>query len=1202
MDNQQQPVRDQGLISVASHVLDDSDIRNHRSTDAVYIGLHVPKRKHRHKRHKHRKVEGDKTQSSQPEVFKDVANPAQRVQFLLGEEEDEEHKAHDLFCEMEELFYNGDQMEWKESARWIKFEEDVEEGGERWSKPHVATLSLHSLFELRCNILNGTVMFDIEPYDLPSLVELVVDTMVASKQLEENLKEQFVDTMLIRHRHQNQKKPQRSEENGGSKLHLPLIRSFAEIGRKSSVPSFHKHAEDPSNPAQILKNKFKSAKSSPNFHAPEKQDSGPLEHHPTYSGSLTANQSSSDLLTRDSSHKDLSHMSNHSLHFMKKIPPGAEAANILVGEVEFLNHPVVAFVRLLHSIILRDLTEVPVPTKFVFILLGPMGGQSKYHEIGRSIATLMSDEVFHDVAYHARNRDDLLAGIDEFLDQVTVLPPGEWDPSIRIEPPKQIPSQESRRNNCYTPPAKTEGGDPEEVEIEMDHVDSSLVRTGRLCGGIVNDIKRKLPFYASDFKDALHVQCLASFIFLYFACLTPVITFGGLLNDATDGNMAVFESILAAAICGIFYALLSGQPLTILGSTGPVLVFETILHHFCKDNGWDYLEFRLWVGLWTGILLIIMVILDLSAWVQYITRFTEESFALLISLIFIKEAFAKLAKVTLTHPIHFPIETRPGWCQGRCNPPLLEEISNDTLTNVTMASNTVPVSTTTISTLSNTTDNTTSSFDMTAFWANKTLEECVLSGGHWDKTYDCHSDTEPEVFFLSVILFTGTFLISMTLKRMRTSKFFPTQIRGIINDFAVMIAIVMMVLIDFLLGIPTPKLHVPQEFRPTSDKRTWVVNPIDKNPWYLPIAAVIPALLATILIFMDQQITAVIVNRKENKLVKGKGYHLDLFIVACLIIICSFLGLPFFVAATVLSITHVMSLKKESKCAAPGEAPKFLGVREQRVTGFMINLMIGISILLTGILKHIPMPVLYGVFLYMGVSSLRGMQIVNRILIWFMPQKYQPDYMYLRHVPTKRVHLFTAIQVMCLVILWIVKSIKDTSIVFPLMVLAMCFVRKGLDWVFTQDELRWLDDIMPEIHNRNKEDEDKELKDQEEKEKEMASLPNGSSSSNSLHMNVVKVGINTPDSDLCISDEVTKTSLWKSIVANESSPSLASNNSVTKHRKHKSSKNKSSGQGVSFYIDEEEKEHLLSNNKAPEIVVDPPSRDHSDNEEKDSKM
>lgn len=52
-------------------------------------------------------------------------------------------------------------------------------------------------------------------------------------------------------------------------------------------------------------------------------------------------------------------------------------------------------------------------------------------------------KVFHDVAYKAKDRNDLIAGIDEFLDQVTVLPPGEWDPSIRIEPPKNVPSQVS---------------------------------------------------------------------------------------------------------------------------------------------------------------------------------------------------------------------------------------------------------------------------------------------------------------------------------------------------------------------------------------------------------------------------------------------------------------------------------------------------------------------------------------------------------------------------------------------------------------------------------------------------------------------------------------------------------------------------------------------------------------------------------------
>lgn len=93
--------------------------------------------------------------------------PAQRVQFILGEDVDDgTHESHPLFSEMEELVKEGDEMEWKETARWIKFEEDVEEGGNRWSKPHVATLSLHSLFELRSLILNGTVILDMEATSL----------------------------------------------------------------------------------------------------------------------------------------------------------------------------------------------------------------------------------------------------------------------------------------------------------------------------------------------------------------------------------------------------------------------------------------------------------------------------------------------------------------------------------------------------------------------------------------------------------------------------------------------------------------------------------------------------------------------------------------------------------------------------------------------------------------------------------------------------------------------------------------------------------------------------------------------------------------------------------------------------------------------------------------------------------------------------
>jgi mannitol/fructose-specific phosphotransferase system IIA component (Ntr-type) len=80
-------------------------------------------------------------------------------------------------------------------------------------------------------------------------------------------------------------------------------------------------------------------------------------------------------------------------HFLKKIPAGAEASNILVGEVDGLTAPLFAYVRLQKAVLFGDITEVPVPTRFMFILLGTPGNQQKYREIGRSIATLMSDEV-----------------------------------------------------------------------------------------------------------------------------------------------------------------------------------------------------------------------------------------------------------------------------------------------------------------------------------------------------------------------------------------------------------------------------------------------------------------------------------------------------------------------------------------------------------------------------------------------------------------------------------------------------------------------------------------------------------------------------------------------------------------------------------------------------------------------------------------
>ncbi|XP_050966449.1 solute carrier family 4 member 4a isoform X1 [Labeo rohita] len=1013
-------VLDRGA-SLLKHLCDQEEVEGHHT---IYIGVHVPKsyrRRRRHRRrtsHKDRKEkvtenasdrsDAENNEEASNSILKPLISPAaERIRFILGEDDDSPAPPQ-LFTELDELLsVDGQEMEWKETARWIKFEEKVEKGGERWSKPHVATLSLHSLFELRTCIEKGTIMLDLEANTLPGVIEMITDSQIESGLLKADLKDKVMYTLLRKHRHQTKKSN---------------LRSLADIGKTVSSASRLFSTPDNGSPTTTHRN-------------------------------LTSS-SLNDI--SDKPEKD--QLKNK---FMKKLPRDAEASNVLVGEVDFLDSPFVAFVRLQQAVMLGALTEVPVPTRFLFILLGPKGKAKSYHEIGRAIATLMSDEVFHEIAYKAKDRQDLLAGIDEFLDEVIVLPPGEWDPAIRIEPPKSLPSSDKRKN-MYA------GGDSTQMNGDTPHsgghgggghaVGDELKRTGKFCGGLILDIKRKAPFFFSDFYDALHIQSLSAILFIYLGTVTNAITFGGLLGDATENMQGVLESFLGTAVTGAVFCLLAGQPLTILSSTGPVLVFERLLFNFSRDNGFDYLEFRLWIGLWSAFFCLILVATDASFLVQYFTRFTEEGFSSLISFIFIYDSFKKMLKLAHYYPINsdYKIDYVTQY-DCMCMAPTIVN-SSDVYTD--------PDDSTFIWTVNY------SDTRLNASWSSLSKKECLKYGG---ELVGKACNFVPDITLMSFILFFGTYTTSMCLKKFKTSPFFPTTVRKLISDFAIILAILIFCGVDALVGVDTPKLIVPTEFKPTSPNRGWFVPPFGGNPWWVYLAAALPALLVTILLFMDQQITAVIVNRKEHKLKKGAGYHLDLFWVAVLLALCSFMGLPWYVAATVISIAHIDSLKMETETSAPGEQPKFLGVREQRVTGVFVFILTGLSVFMSPILKFIPMPVLYGVFLYMGVASLNGVQFMDRLKLLLMPAKHQPDLIYLRHVPLRKVHLFTFVQLLCLALLWILKS-TVAAIIFPVMILALVAVRKALDYVFSQHDLSFLDDVIPEKDKKKKEDEKKKKK------------------------------------------------------------------------------------------------------------------------------
>ncbi|NXX56585.1 B3A3 protein, partial [Scopus umbretta] len=531
-----------------------------------------------------------------------------------------DRKPHEVFVELNELVVDKNQeMHWRETARWIKFEEDVEEDTARWGKPHVASLSFRSLLELRKTIAHGAVLLDLEQTTLPGIAHLMVETMIISDQIRVEDRANVLRALLLKHSHPNDEKEGFFPRNHSSSSMNSIVGNH-----------HHNHTTDTCMP---LMGEERIEMADPKAHETECKEKNPHLHN-------------------SEGHRKY-------LKLMEKIPEDAEATVVLVGCVQFLEQPTMAFVRLNEAVFLESVLEVPIPVRFIFVLLGPSQANMDYHEIGRSISTLMSDKHFHEAAYMADDRQDLLNAINEFLDCSIVIPPSEVEgkdllKSIATFQKLLLRKRKEREQKSMKEGAVQEAKELCEVKAEEEEEeaeDDPLKRTGIFFGGLVRDIKRRYPKYLSDIRDALHSQCLAAVLFIYFAALSPAITFGGLLGEKTEGLMGVSELIISTSVLGILFSLLGAQPLLVIGFSGPLLVFEEAFYKFCQTQGIEYLTGRVWIGLWLIVFIFIIVAAEGSFLVRYISPFTQEIFAFLISLIFIYETFYKLYKVFAEHPL-----------------------------------------------------------------------------------------------------------------------------------------------------------------------------------------------------------------------------------------------------------------------------------------------------------------------------------------------------------------------------------------------------------------------------------------------------------------------------------------------------------------------------------------------------------------------
>ncbi|XP_059198397.1 anion exchange protein 3 isoform X1 [Centropristis striata] len=946
---QQVPTDEAEAQMLASADLDD--MKSHRFEDNPGVRRHLVKK------------------SSRCQMTR-ASNSSTPLSSLKKKKRAADKKTHELFVELNELIVEKDhEMRWKERARWIKFEEDVEEETDRWGKPHVASLSFRSLLELRRTITQGAILLDLEQNSLPGIAHLVVETMIISDQIRAEDRPSVLRALLLKHSHPSDLKHRFHRHHSSSSLHgsfnhnnvqdsnLPLVAEEQEEHPDNKGPVY-----DPKQ--DVFVSLFKSLHPLP------------PESHPAAA---------------------------RSMKLLAKIPKDAEAVIVLVGSVEFLEQPAMAFVRLNEAVLLESVLEVPVPVRFIFVLLGPSQANVDYHEIGRSFSTLMSDKNFHEVAYFADDRQDLLNGINEFLDCSIVIPPSDVEGKDLLKTVADFQKQMLRKrkerelkrhqsssgmelNNKEVSPEEEEEGDQE--------VDP-LKRSGIPFGGLIHDIRRRYPQYISDLKDAVDMQCVAAVIFIYFAALSPTITFGGLLGEKTEGMMGVTELIVSTATLGVIFSLLGGQPLLIIGFSGPLLVFEEAYYKFCQAHNFEYLTGRVWIGFWLIFIVLVMVAAEGSFLVRYISPFTQEIFAFLISLIFIYETFSKLFKVFKEHP-------------------LMAMYSSD---------------------------------------FNPATGLAEVDGPVFN---------QPNTALLSLVLMMGTFFVAFFLRKFRNSRFLGGKARRIIGDFGIPISILVSVLVDYsITDTYTQKLNVPSGFSVTSpDKRGWFISPFgDKHPFptWMMGASIVPAILVFILIFMETQITSLIVSKKERRLVKGSGFHLDLLLIVILGAICPLFGLPWLTAATVRSVTHVNALTVMSKATAPGEKPMIQEVKEQRLTGLLVAVLVGMSIVMTDILRLIPLAVLFGIFLYMGVTSLTGIQLYERITLMCTPAKHHPDHIYVTKVKTWRMNMFTIIQLACIVALWVVKS-TVASLAFPfVLIMTVPLRRLILARIFEERELQALD-------------------------------------------------------------------------------------------------------------------------------------------------
>ncbi|KAH8821758.1 HCO3 transporter family-domain-containing protein [Xylogone sp. PMI_703] len=216
-------------------------------------------------------------------------------------------------------------------------------------------------------------------------------------------------------------------------------------------------------------------------------------------------------------------------------------------------------------------------------------------------------------------------------------------------------SHSSQRRSWHPPRIPSISFKPARASARQDGLEHAATNTSakskpprwwriRYFRGMVADVKRRLPFYWSDWADAWDYRVVPATVYMYFANILPALAFSLDMFTKTKMSFGVNEVLLASVLGAVVFSVFAAQPLVIVGVTGPITVFNYTVYEIMVPTGTNYFAFMCWVGLWSLVMHWILAITNACNALRYVTRFPCDIFGFYVAFIYLQKGIQVLTR------------------------------------------------------------------------------------------------------------------------------------------------------------------------------------------------------------------------------------------------------------------------------------------------------------------------------------------------------------------------------------------------------------------------------------------------------------------------------------------------------------------------------------------------------------------------------